>query len=52
MGWHAYKFTFVQDVFCTNCVAGVFVISILLSAFLPKDMEVESLGKRKNEIEK
>ena len=52
MGWHAYKFTFVQDVFGANCVAVIFVISILLGAFLPKDMEVESLGKRKNEIEK
>ena len=46
MGWHAYKFTFVQDVFCTNCVAGVFVISILLGAFLPKDMQIESFGER------
>lgn len=47
MGWHAYKFTFVQDVFDTNCMAVVFVISILLGAFLPKDMEIESLGEKK-----
>ena len=31
----------IQDVFSANCVAVVFVMSILLSALLPKDMEIK-----------
>ena len=32
----------VQDVFSANCVAVVFVVSILLNLFLPKNMEIET----------
>ena len=39
----------VQDVFGANCVAVVFVISVLLSALLPKDMEIAALGEEKKE---
>ena len=35
----------VQDVFGANCVAVVFVISVLLSALLPKDMEIGAMGE-------
>ena len=35
----------VQDVFGANCVAVVFVISVLLSALLPKDMEISAMGE-------
>lgn len=31
----------IQDVFSGNCVAVVFIVSILLSIFLPQDMEVQ-----------
>ena len=37
----------VQDVFGANCVAVVFVISVLLSALLPKDMEISAMGEVK-----
>ena len=37
----------VQDVFGSNCVAVVFVISVLLSALLPKDMEISAMGEVK-----
>lgn len=33
----------VQDVFKSNCVAVVFVVSIILSLILPKNMEVEKI---------
>lgn len=33
----------VQDIFAGNCVAVVFVVSILLSLLLPKDMEIKKL---------
>ena len=33
----------VQDVFSANCVAVVFVVSIVLSFILPKDMEIEKI---------
>ncbi|MBE6102620.1 MAG: purine permease [Selenomonas ruminantium] len=39
----------VQDVFGANCVAVVFVISVLLSALLPKDMEIGAMGEAKND---
>lgn len=32
----------VQDVFSANCVAVVFVVSILLNLFLPQNMEIET----------
>ena len=32
----------IQDVFSANCVAVVFVVSILLNLFLPKNMEIET----------
>ena len=35
----------VQDVFGANCVAVVFVISVLLSALLPQDMEIGAMGE-------
>lgn len=33
----------VQDVFSANCVAVVFVVSIILSLVLPKDMEIQKI---------
>lgn len=33
----------LQDIFSSNCVAVVFVISIILSLILPKDMEIQKL---------
>ena len=39
----------VQDVFGANCVAVVFVISVLLSALLPKDMEIAAMGEVKDD---
>lgn len=33
----------VQDVFSANCVAVVFVVSIILSLVLPKDMDIKKL---------
>lgn len=35
----------VRDIFGGNCVAIVFVVSILLSLLLPQNMEVEKLGQ-------
>lgn len=35
----------VRDIFGGNCVAIVFVVSILLSILLPQNMEVEKLGQ-------
>ena len=34
----------VQDVFSANCVAVVFVMSVVLSLLLPEDMEIEKLN--------
>lgn len=39
----------VQDVFGANCVAVVFLISVLLSALLPQDMEIGAMGEAKND---
>lgn len=33
----------IQDIFSGNCVAVVFIVSILLSLLLPKDMEVKKV---------
>lgn len=38
--WHIFS-QIVQDVFAGNCVAVVFVVSIVLSLILPKDMEIK-----------
>lgn len=38
--WHIFP-QIVQDVFAGNCVALVFVVSIVLSLILPKDMEIK-----------
>lgn len=38
--WHIFP-QIVQDVFTGNCVAVVFVVSIVLSLILPKDMEIK-----------
>lgn len=38
--WHIFP-QIVQDVFVGNCVAVVFVVSIVLSLILPKDMEIK-----------
>ena len=32
----------VQNVFAENCVAVVFLVSIILNLVLPKDMEIEN----------
>ena len=37
--WHAFP-QIIQDVFSGNCVAVVFVVSIILNLFLPENMEV------------
>ena len=44
--WHIFP-QIVQDIFSGNCVAVVFVVSILLSALLPNDMEVKPAGVEK-----
>lgn len=38
--WHIFP-QLIQDIFSGNCVAVVFIVSILLSVLLPKDMEVK-----------
>lgn len=38
--WHIFP-QIVQDVFAGNCVAVVFVVSIVLSLILPEDMEIK-----------
>lgn len=38
--WHIFP-QIVQDVFAGNCVAVVFVVSIVFSLILPKDMEIK-----------
>lgn len=40
--WHVFP-QIVQDIFSGNCVAVVFIVSILLSIFLPKDMDVKKI---------
>lgn len=40
--WHIFP-QIVQDIFSGNCVAVVFIVSILLSLLLPKDMEVKKI---------
>lgn len=39
----------VQQVFANNCVAIVFVVSIILNLVLPKDMEVKAPAAKKSE---
>ena len=38
--WHIFP-QIIQDVFAGNCVAVVFVVSIILSLVLPKDMNIK-----------
>ena len=38
--WHIFP-QIIQDVFAGNCVAVVFVVSIILSLVLPKDMDIK-----------
>ena len=40
--WHIFP-QIVQDVFAGNCVAVVFVVSIILSLVLPKNMDIEKI---------
>ena len=40
--WHIFP-QVVQDIFSGNCVAVVFIVSILLSALLPQDMDVKKI---------
>lgn len=40
--WHIFP-QVIQDIFSGNCVAVVFIVSILLSVLLPKDMEVKKI---------
>ena len=40
--WHVFP-QIIQDVFGGNCVAVVFVVSILLDLLLPKDMEIHKI---------
>ena len=35
----------IQDIFSGNCVAVVFVVSIILNLLLPKNMEIEKLAE-------
>ena len=35
----------VKDVFSANCVAVVFVVAIILSLILPKNMEIEKISE-------
>ena len=42
----------VRDVFSANCVAVVFVVSILLSILLPKDMEIKRFDQAADSKEK
>ena len=38
--WHVFP-QIIQDVFGSNCVAVVFVVSIILSLVLPKNMDIK-----------
>ena len=40
--WRVFQ-QMIQDLFGGNCVAVVFVVSIILSIALPKDMEIKRL---------
>ena len=40
--WHIFP-QIIQDVFAGNCVAVVFVVSIILSLVLPKDMDIKKI---------
>lgn len=40
--WHIFP-QIIQDVFAGNCVAVVFVVSIILSLALPKDMDIKKI---------
>lgn len=40
--WHIFP-QIIQDVFAGNCVAVVFVVSIILSLVLPKDMNIKKI---------
>lgn len=40
--WHIFP-QIIQDVFAGNCVAVVFVVSIILSLVLPKDMNIKNI---------
>ena len=40
--WHIFP-QIIQDVFARNCVAVVFVVSIILSLVLPKDMNIKNI---------
>ena len=35
----------IQDIFSGNCVAVVFVVSIILNLVLPKNMEIEKIAE-------
>ena len=35
----------IQDIFSGNCVAVVFVVSIVLNLLLPKNMEIEKIAE-------
>lgn len=40
--WHIFP-QIIQDVFAGNCVAVVFVVSIILSLVLPKNMDIKKI---------
>ena len=40
--WHIVP-QIVQDVFAGNCVAVIFIVSIILSLVLPKNMDIEKI---------
>ena len=40
--WHIFP-QIIQDVFAGNCVAVVFVVSIILSLVLPKDKDIKKI---------
>lgn len=40
--WHIFP-QIIQDIFSGNCVAVVFVVSIILSLLLPKDMDIKKV---------
>lgn len=42
--WHIFP-QIVQDIFSGNCVAVVFIMSIILSAVLPKNMDVKKMDE-------
>ena len=42
----------MKNVFAQNCVAVVFLVSILLNLVLPKNMEAEKVTEKKKTAEK